>query len=62
MRVLLGRLAELGPPLAVPAVEKKKVVALLESQHISEVMRLVLAERYGRARFELRGDEQALRL
>src|SRR5262245_10971505 len=60
--LLLASLAELGPPLAVAAVEQKEVVSLLEAQHISEVMRLVLAERYGRARFELRGDEQALGL
>ncbi len=54
--------AELGPPLPVLAVEQQEVVASLESEHVSEVMRLVLAQRDHGARFKPGGDEQALEL
>ena len=37
--------AKLGAPLPVLAVEQEEPFAWLESEHVSEVMRLVLVER-----------------
>ena len=42
---LLADGAKLGAPFAVAAVEQEERVARLESEHVSEVMRLILVER-----------------
>jgi hypothetical protein len=54
--------AERGAPLPVAAVEHKEVFALLESEHVSEVMRLVFVEGDLGAWFEPRFDEETLEL
>src|SRR5262249_55522758 len=53
---------KLGAPLAIPAVEQQHAVGRLESEHVSEVMRLIPVERHRDAARKRRGDIETLEL